>query len=224
MSQTDSFIDEVSEELRRDQLFALLRRYGWIAALAVVLVVGGAAWNEYRKAQSQATAEAFGDAILSALDAADNAARVAALQQIEAQSDTQLALLSLLIAGEAQAADDAAAVTSALDAAGAAQDAPQIYRDIALFKAATADGTDMDASQRNAALDALAARGGMLRLLAWEQQALLALEGGDKAAAIDGLSKIMLDADATSSLRSRAGQMIIALGGKLPDPVAALPQ
>ena len=224
MSQTDSFIDEVSEELRRDQLFALLRRYGWIAALAVVLVVGGAAWNEYRKAQSQATAEAFGDAILSALDAADNAARVAALKQIEAQSDTQLALLSLLIAGEAQAADDAAAVTSALDAAGTAQDAPKIYRDIALFKAATADGTDMDASQRNAALDALAARGGMLRLLAWEQQALLALEGGDKAAAIDGLSKIMLDADATSSLRSRAGQMIIALGGELPDPVAALPQ
>ena len=224
MSQTDSFIDEVSEELRRDQLFALLRRYGWIAALAVVLVVGGAAWNEYRKAQSQAMAEAFGDAILSALDAADNAARVAALQQIEAQSDTQLALLSLLIAGEAQAADDAAAVTSALDAVGTAQDAPQIYRDIALFKAATADGTDMDASQRNAALDALAARGGMLRLLAWEQQALLALEGGDKAAAIDGLSKIMLDADATSSLRSRAGQMIIALGGELPDPVAALPQ
>ena len=224
MSQTDSFIDEVSEELRRDQLFALLRRYGWIAALAVVLVVGGATWNEYRKAQSQATAEAFGDAILSALDAADNAARVAALQQIEAQSDTQLALLSLLIAGEAQAADDAAAVTSALDAAGTAQDAPKIYRDIALFKAATADGTDMDASQRNAALDALAARGGMLRLLAWEQQALLALEGGDKAAAIDGLSKIMLDADATSSLRSRAGQMIIALGGELPDPVAALPQ
>lgn len=224
MSQTDSFIDEVSEELRRDQLFALLRRYGWIAALAVVLVVGGAAWNEYRKAQSQAMAEAFGDAILSALDAADNAARVAALQQIEAQSDTQLALLSLLIAGEAQAADDAAAVTSALDAVGTAQDAPQIYRDIALFKAATADGTDLDASQRNAALDALATRGGMLRLLAWEQQALLALEGGDKAAAIDGLSKIMLDADATSSLRSRAGQMIIALGGELPDPVAALPQ
>ena len=36
MSDTDSFIDEVNEEVRRDRLYHLLRRYGWIAALAIV--------------------------------------------------------------------------------------------------------------------------------------------------------------------------------------------
>jgi len=30
MSQSDSFIDEVTEELRRDQLFRALKRWGWI--------------------------------------------------------------------------------------------------------------------------------------------------------------------------------------------------
>ena len=36
MSETDSFIDEVNEEVRRDRLYGALRRYGWIAILAVL--------------------------------------------------------------------------------------------------------------------------------------------------------------------------------------------
>ncbi len=66
MSDTDSFIDEVNEEVRRDRFYGLLRRYGWIAVVAVVAIVGGAAWNEYSKAQERAQAEALGDAMLDA--------------------------------------------------------------------------------------------------------------------------------------------------------------
>lgn len=50
MSNTDSFVEEVTDELRNDQLFAAMRKYGWIAAVAVVAIVGGASWNEYSKA------------------------------------------------------------------------------------------------------------------------------------------------------------------------------
>ena len=77
MSNTDSFIEEVTEEVRRDRLYALMRRYGWIAVLAILLLVGGAAWNEWRKAQAQARAAAFGDAILAALAASDTDGRAA---------------------------------------------------------------------------------------------------------------------------------------------------
>ena len=41
MSDTDSFIDEVSEEIRREKLFKTFRKYGWIGVALVVLVVGG---------------------------------------------------------------------------------------------------------------------------------------------------------------------------------------
>ena len=54
MSQNESFIDEVSEELRRDRLFALFRRWAWLGILIVVVAVGGAAWNEWRKARAAA--------------------------------------------------------------------------------------------------------------------------------------------------------------------------
>ena len=73
MSETESFIEEVTEEVRRDKLFALYRRYGWIAFLLVVLIVGGAAYREWRIHTEAQAAQAFGDAIMTALDGKDAA-------------------------------------------------------------------------------------------------------------------------------------------------------
>ena len=36
VSDTDSFIEEVSEEVRRDRLYKVLRKYAWVGILAVV--------------------------------------------------------------------------------------------------------------------------------------------------------------------------------------------
>ena len=37
LSNHDSFIDEVTEEVRRDRLFAAFRKYGWIGVLLVAV-------------------------------------------------------------------------------------------------------------------------------------------------------------------------------------------
>ena len=36
MSENESFIDEVTEEVRRDKLYLLLKKYGWIGVVAIV--------------------------------------------------------------------------------------------------------------------------------------------------------------------------------------------
>ena len=77
MSNNESFIDEVTEEVRRDKLYAGLRKYGWIGILGVLLLVGGASVNEWMKARERAAAEAAGDAILAAVGAGDAAAQAA---------------------------------------------------------------------------------------------------------------------------------------------------
>ena len=66
MSNQDSFINEVSEEVRKDKLYALMKRYGWIAVAVVVLVVGGASVVEWQRAKARAAAEATGDALMEA--------------------------------------------------------------------------------------------------------------------------------------------------------------
>ena len=87
MSNNESFIDEVNEEVQRDKLFQLLRKYGWIGVVVVLVLVGGTAFNEWRKAQDRAAAEGLGDAFLAAVEADDAAERAAALAGIPAEGN-----------------------------------------------------------------------------------------------------------------------------------------
>ena len=57
MSETDSFIDEVSEEVRKDKLYATMRKYGWLAVVIVLTLVGGTAFREYKIASANTVAQ-----------------------------------------------------------------------------------------------------------------------------------------------------------------------
>jgi len=214
MSDTDSFIEEVNEEVRRDRLYLMLRRYGWIAALVILLIVGGAAFSEYRKAQARAEAETLGDAMLAAMSLSDSAARAEALSAIAPGTPASVAVLRLLTASAQIEADDPASATATLDALAVDGDVPAIYREIAQFKALTLQGAAMSIEDRRQALEAMAQHGRALRLLAEEQLALIDIENGDATAAIARYQSVLADAETTSELQQRALQVIVALGGE----------
>ena len=67
VSDTDSFIEEVSEEVRRDRLYKFLRKYAWVGILAVVTIVGGTAYLEFQKAQARTEAEELAPLLLTRL-------------------------------------------------------------------------------------------------------------------------------------------------------------
>lgn len=218
MSDTDSFIDEVTEEVRRDRLFAMFRKYGWIGALVVAVIVGGTAFNEWKKAQAQAAAESFGDAVLAAMANDDAKARVAGLKAIAADAGTgRAAVLGFLEATEAEAAGDKDGAVAALQAVAADPSLPDLYRQMAQLKAVTIAGPRMDATERDSTLQALATPGAPFRALAIEQQALVLLDAGktDEAAAM--LIALQEDADATPALVSRVGQILTMMGKAAPD-------
>ena len=214
MSDTDSFIEEVTEEVRRDRLYGLLRRYGWIAVLAILLIVGGTSYSEYRKAQTRADAEALGDAMIAALDQDENAERAAALAAIEPATPAAGAVLRLLTAAEQAQAGDTETSVATLNAIALDGEAPQVYRQIAQFKALTLQGDKTPIPERRLALEALANPGNPLRLLASEQLALIDISQGDAEAAIARYQAILSDAEITSGLQQRALQVIVALGGE----------
>jgi len=66
LSENDSFIEEVSDEIRRDKLFGFFKKYLWVFVALVIFIVGGAAVNEYLKSKSETEAQAVGDALLAA--------------------------------------------------------------------------------------------------------------------------------------------------------------
>ncbi len=213
MSDTDSFIDEVTEEVRRDRLYASLRRYGWIGALVVVLIVGGAAWSEYQKAQERSSAEALGDQILGALESESPEARQGQLETIGTDGAGAQAVVSFLTAAQASELGDVETAVALLDAVAVNGELPEMYRQIAAFKSLALQAETMDPAARRQQLEAMAVPGAPLSLLAQEQLALQDVAEGNTDAAIDRYQAILTDAAVSSDLQQRALQVIVALGG-----------
>ncbi|WP_299670628.1 hypothetical protein [uncultured Roseobacter sp.] len=214
MSDTDSFINEVNEEVRRDRLYGYLRRYGWIGVLLVVLLVGGAAFSEYLKAQARGEAQALGDGMLAALSASAPEARADALSRLTADGPNARVLLAMLQASAAQDVGDTTEAVEALNAVAITPDVDPIYRQIASFKALTLQADTLEPDALRQQFEALAAPGAPLRLLALEQLALINVAAGETQAAIDGYQDILQDAAVTPDLQQRALQVIVALGGE----------
>ena len=221
MSDTDSFIEEVTEEVRRDRLFVMLKRYGWIGGLAVVLIVGGAAFSEYNKAKDLAGAQTLGDEMIAALSSDEGQPRAEALNEISAKTPGGAAVLAMLQAGALADAGQPEEAVARLQTVALDGDLPLIYRHIASFKALGLQQDSLSTADRRLQFDALAQPGAPLALLAAEQIALLDIEEGNAEAAIDRLKAIVEDAGVTADLKERATQVIVALGGALDEAVVS---
>lgn len=220
MSQTESFIEEVTEEVRRDRLFGLMRRYGWIAILVVLLIVGGAAWNEWRKANDAEQAQALGDALLGALEADDSGARITNLQAIEPSSQGGQIVTRFTTVSEMIAAGDEEGATDILDAIAGDGAVDTVYRQLAGFKSLLLQSDTLSVEDRRVGFEGIVQTSGMLRLPAEEQLALIEIETGETDAAITRLQQLQTDPEVTAGLRQRASQLIVALGGAPEDAQA----
>lgn len=210
---------EVDEEVRRDRILRLGRRYGLSIAAVVLLVlviaVGIVLWRQHHREDRMTEAAAFLDALTErARDPASTAADLADLAEQAEGGYRSLALLQLA-AMKAESGTHADAI-AAYDAIAADEGADPALRAIACLKAAMLFA---DLGQAQAARERLApllaedeAATSPWRPLALEIEAVLALEGGDPEGARARLRELSLLAAAPAGLRSRAAELLAALG------------
>lgn len=217
MSNSDSFMDEVSEEVRRDRMFALWKKYGMFAIAGIVLVVGAAGGKAWLDHQAQVEAQRVGGAVIAASSAGpDDAA--AALTAIAEQTDhAGAAVLARLRAAAALAeSGDAEGAAAAYDVLASSPDADDLLKSFASFRALTLRADAMDPAEAAAAFEAVAGGSGPFRLLALEAQGAAQLQAGDRDAAVAAFQTVAEDEGAPQGLRQRALAALSSLGAEAP--------
>ncbi|EKF19931.1 tetratricopeptide repeat protein [Nitratireductor pacificus] len=216
----DSFIREVNEELRQDQLKSIWRRFGPIAiGAAVVLVLATAAYVGYER-WTASRANASGDAFSQALDLArqgENDEALAAFKELEASGHGSYPLLARMRAATVLAADgDPQAAVAAFDAIANDRAITDVIADVARLRAGLLlvdHGSYADVAAR---VETLTADGNALRHSAREALGLSAWKEGKREDALRLFGQISGDAAAPRNIRQRAELMSELIAGSGP--------
>ena len=144
-SWSDELFREVDEEVRQDRFQELWKRYGTYAVIAVVLIVGTTVavvvWRDMQESARMADSERFLAAVVQ-----EQTAREGAIDQLRALAQDGTPgyrfLASLREASLVAQSGDATGAVSIFDAAAAAPDISDTYRDVANILA-VAHGMDV---------------------------------------------------------------------------------
>lgn len=213
---SDNLFREVDEELRKDKLQDLWKRYGAVViagCLALVLgTAGSVLWRNYQADQRSAESARFA-AALELVERGDSAAAVSAFAALADDAGGGYALVARFheAAARAETGDQQGAV-AVYDGIVADGGADQIYRDLAALLAAmqlanVASGADIEARLRS-----LLADDNPWRFSARELLAVVAVREGRTAAAVESFRALTAAVDAPPGVRARAQQMLNALG------------
>jgi hypothetical protein len=212
VSETDSFIQEVTEEVRHDRMFRLWKKYGpygVAGVVAVVAVSAGLNWMKHREVQkSRETGGAF-----LAADIASAEDQEVLIGSVDGPAAVVARLR--LAAAKAEAGDGQAAAALYHEVAGEAGLDPA-YADLARLQAVRVGAAAMDPAEAVAELDPLTVEGAPYRLMALELRAAIRLNSGDIEAAHADLNAIIADPQATQGSSARAVALLLSSGGELP--------
>jgi len=212
VSETDSFIQEVTDEVRQDRMYRRWKKYGPYAVAGVVAFVAvsaGWTWMNFRELQQ---ARETGGAFLASdiVSVEDQQVLIGSIEGPAAVIARLRLAAATAGAGDLQAA--AALYREIADEAGL----DPAYADLARLQAVRVGLAAMDPAQAVAELDVLIVEGAPYRVLALELRAMVRLNSGDTEAAHADLGAIIGDPQATRDSSQRAVALLLSSGGELP--------
>ncbi|WP_299373317.1 tetratricopeptide repeat protein [uncultured Kiloniella sp.] len=205
---------EVEEDLKRERVEVLWKKYGKWAIGAAVLVVAATAgfqgWESYKSTVQAEKSATFAAALeLSQAGKADEAEKV--LTPLAQSDDGYGTLARFEQARLLVEAGDTTAAVKVWDEIAASSPPLSTLKDVASLLAAmhlVADGDLADVKQR---LAGLAVANGAFRYSAIELQAIVALREGDNTAAKALFQQLIDDVDTPNGIKSRSSQILESL-------------
>jgi hypothetical protein len=208
---------EVDEEVRRENMQRLWRRYGryaTAAGVAILLAAGGyIGWQKYSEHREAQRAQAFSDAIALIADP-DPAKAKAAFLDLAQGSDGIAALARFRAAALQVEAKDEAGAVATYDGIAADSSVPEPFREAAALLAAMHLVDSADLAEMKRRLESKTTATNPWRFTALELLALSAQRAGDFEQARTIYAQLADDLAAPSGLRGRAAEMLATLKEK----------
>ena len=215
----ESLFREVDEEIRRDEIENIWKKYGsWILALClgVILAVGGLkGWQYWQTQQAQAGGAAYFSAVKLAEEGKAGQAEKAFASLADKHAGFAVFGQFKLAAAKAMAGNRQEAVAT-YDTIAARNDVPMALKNLAKIKAAylLADSADVkEIEKRVAGFDD---DKNPWRSSARELMAFAAFRAGDYVLADRKLNQILGDLQSTTGAKQRARIFLSVLAPKLP--------
>jgi hypothetical protein len=212
----ESFVREVDENLRRDQLADAAKTYGkWIVAAIILFLaaVGGYLYWQHRQAQ-QSVADS--EALSSALDKVGSGNLKGADAELaplgNSSSDVTRASALLAQATIAINQNDRKKASALYKQVAGDEDIPEPLRDLATVRGTMVDFDSMKPDDVIARLSALAKPGNAFFGSAGELTGMAMIAKGDNAGAGRLFAQIAADKQVPNTIRSRAVQVASSLG------------
>lgn len=217
----DSFVREVDEAVRQEELKRLWDRYGLVILLGAVLIVGGVASYKgwvYWQAQRAANAGARFVGALTLVEDGKSADAIAAFTELAADGPAGYRILSRfqMAAAEAKAGRLDKAVTT-YDELASSFETDDILKDFARVQAAALLVDTVGLQAMKDRIGALADNVGPWRHSAREYLGLTAYREGNYAEAEDYFTRSLVDPGIPPNMRRRA-EMMLALVVKADAP------
>lgn len=218
--EEEIFLREVTDELQRERAAKMLRTYGPYGLAAVLLIVLGAAVNEYVKSSRTSAAREAGSALVAAADAPE-AERAAAFEAAAAELEGAAAVIAKLQAARRyhEVGDPERANAIYMEIAADEELAPEL-RDLARIRAVMTRFEFDEPSELIAMLKPLKREGGPYRALALELEASAYLKLGDREAARLALQEALALNSAPQGVRTRVQALIAAIASEPAPPPA----
>lgn len=221
----ETFLKEVDDELRREQITNFFTRYGWWiigGVVAILAAVGGYLWWSGRQAEAR---EAAGESLVSAVSQLNGGARgvAAARPQIDALAGNSIegyraAALFARAAAQAQGGDNRAAIAT-LRGIESDTGLDQVYRDTAMIRRTQLEYDSLQPQEVIRRLSAVATGDSAWAGAAGEMVGAAHLKMNRPDLAGPLFVRVARDQNAPETMRQRASMMAASLGLD-PDPDA----
>lgn len=210
-TENTSFFREVDDEVRRERMEEVWRKYGRYVIGAVIAIVVGTAATTYWREQTNQKLEAGTTALASQLQSlkADNEAEtIKALEALGTSAPGGQAALARLYAAGLAGGKDRPAALAELKAVAESASSPPLYRELAKLLSIQLRLDSDDAAVLQTELTPLMAKDQPWRWSAKEYAALLALKQGDAAKARALYTELNTDGDTPQGIHQRAARFV----------------